>query len=310
MRRRGFLAGAAATSLLLPSCKSAQLYPAAAVCPVAAGSMLIEREAGGRLGVAVLDTHSGRMKGHRLDERFGMCSTFKLALAAIILREIEWGPLKAEQWVPYGKDDMVFHAPVTEKNLEKGGMTVVALAEAAQKTSDNVAANLLLKLIGGPEGFTEKLRAIGDEKTRIDRYEPEMNLVPPGEVRDTTTPAAMAATVSRFFSADMIPALNSEYLTPFGRERLKQWTIDTKTGLKRLRAGLPADWIVGDKTGTGRHKSMPNKHNDIAICWPPGRAEPIIVTAYYDAPGHFEKIRAEDDAVLAKVGRLVGQAMT
>ncbi|TNE41393.1 MAG: class A beta-lactamase, partial [Alphaproteobacteria bacterium] len=114
----------------------------------------LEARVGGRLGVAILDTATDEVIGHRLTERFGMCSTFKASLAALILREVDLGLLGLTDKVPYTEEDMVPYAPVTTKNLAQGYMTVEALAEAAQVTSDNLAANLLLKLIDGPEGYT------------------------------------------------------------------------------------------------------------------------------------------------------------
>jgi beta-lactamase class A len=195
---------------------------------------------------------------------------------------------------------MVPHAPVTGLHLARGWMTVGALAEATQTTSDNVAANLLLGLIGGPAGFTERLRATGDEVTRLDRVEPAMNLVPAGELRDTTTPLAMVRTIAKFAVGDD--------LEPRSRDRLVGWTVETRTGLKRLRAGLPADWRVGDKTGTGMADGMPDKYNDVAIAFPPGRA-PLVIAAYYESPVRSERIRAEDEAVLADAARIVAATL-
>jgi len=237
--------------------------------------------------------------GHRLEERFGMCSTFKLPLAATILRKVDQGDLSLDQWVAYSASDMVAHAPVTQANLAKSGMSVGALAEAAQTTSDNPAANLLLGLVGGPAGFTAMLREAGDSVTRLDRMEPHMNAVARRDPRDTTTPGAMAATLVRL--------LTSDWLTPNSRALLIQWMVATETGTKRLRAGFPAQWRAGDKTGTGMAPGMMDKYNDIAIAWPPGRA-PLIVTAFYETPkSHGGKMRDQDQAVLAEVGRIAGE---
>lgn len=256
----------------------------------------LEHRSRGRLGVGLLNLTSEDSVGHRLDERFGMCSTFKLALAAVILKEAQEGRLSLDSRVKYTADDMVFHAPVTSRFLERGYMTVAELAEATQKTSDNPAANLLLELIGGPAGFTDKLRRIGDETTRLDRYEPEMNLVPPGEVRDTTTPAAMARTVRHFFSG--------EYFSKENQQLLRKWMEETKTGLARLRAGFPSTWSTGDKTGTGIADSMPNKYNDIAVAWPDDGTPTFILTAYYEADDAYNEIREQDEAVLRAVGQI------
>lgn len=285
--RRTLLAAGAAMGALPMTAVASTFY-----APLAE----LERRAGGRLGVAVLDTGSGALIGHRQGERFGMCSMFKLPLAAVILREADLGKLELDRQVRYGEADMVAHAPVTKKHLARGRMSVVELAEAAQVTSDNPAANLLLKLIDGPAGMTARLREIGDATTRVDRFEPEMNRVPMGEVRDTSTPAAMAALVQRI-------ALG-EVLKPATRERIVAWMEKTETGLDRLRAGFPKGWRAGDKTGTFWDETMAGKCNDVAICWPPGRA-PLIVAAFYETPTTGrDGVRDQDEAVLAEVGRI------
>jgi beta-lactamase class A len=256
----------------------------------------LERISGGRLGVAILNTATGAMIGHRANEHFAMCSTFKLPLAAIILRKADRGEINLNQSIGYSKKDIISNSPISQENLGKGEMTIGALAQATQTTSDNTAANLLLPLIGGPEGFTRELRQIGDQVTRADRNEPSANIVVPGDKRDTTQPAAMAQTLAHM--------LLSDYLKPASRKLLIDWMITTKTGAKRLRAGLPAEWIAGDKTGTGSgNTDMPNRYNDVAIVWPAGKA-PIIITSYYESPVISEEMRDEDMAVLAQVGKI------
>ena len=133
----------------------------------------LESRAGGRLGVCLLDTASGRLMGNRLDEHFAMCSTFKLPLAAAVLRMAERGKLRLDEAIPYSEKDMLSHAPVTRLHLAEGSMTVKALTEATQTTSDNPAANLLLRRLGGPAALTAALRSMGARATRIDRMEPE-----------------------------------------------------------------------------------------------------------------------------------------
>jgi beta-lactamase class A len=255
----------------------------------------LESRSGGRLGVCVLDTRTARVTGHRLDERFAMCSTFKLPLAAVVLREADQGRLALTEVVPYSQKDMLSYAPVTSEHLKDGGMTVAALAEAAQVTSDNVAANLLLGRVGGPSGFTARLREMGDRHTRLDRLEPGLNQVPPGDERDTTTPRAMAQTLAAVLTGDL--------LTPGSRARLIDWMVKTRTGDKRIRAGLPTDWRAGDKTGTLTGDETTDKYNDLAIAYPPGRGA-FVVTAFYDTGKRFKDMRDEDQAVLAEVGRL------
>jgi beta-lactamase class A len=275
--------------------------PAAALtaAELSAALAALEQRSGGRLGVAVLASDTGAQVGHRTDERFGLCSTFKLLLAAAVLQRMDRAQLAADHWVAYSAADMVPHAPVTRPHLAAGGMPALALAEAAQVTSDNVAANLLLRLFGGPPGFTQWLRSEGDSITRIDRWEPEMNRVPPGDPRDTSTPAQICATARRLLTGAAL-----------GEDSTKQligWMEATRTGQRRLRAGLPRGWRAGDKTGTAMHSGMPDKLNDVAIVWPPGRA-PWLVATYYEGPRrNSPTVRAQDEAVLAEVGRLVAR---
>ncbi len=253
-----------------------------------------EKAVGGRLGVGILDTGSGRIVGQRLDERFAMCSTFKLALAAMVLREADAGRLSLDERIVYTKADLQSYAPITSQHLADGHMTVVALAEAAQTTSDNTAANLLLRRLGGPVRFTASVREAGDAVTRLDRFEPTLNLVVPGDDRDTTTPRAMATLVAKYLTTD--------YLSAASRERLIGWMVATTTGQKRIRAGFPADWRAGDKTGTAQADEMTDKVNDIAIAFPPGRA-PLVVTAYFDSVRKTGATQPGDEAALAAVGR-------
>lgn len=163
---------------------AAALLPGAT--PAAEPLADLAARAGGRLGVALRDTGSGRQWVHRADERFALCSTFKLPLAAAVLQAIDQGRLKADARLPLRAEDQVPHMPATQAWLARGWATPLALAEAAQCTSDNLAANLLLRALGGPEGFTGWLRAQGDAVSRVDRYEPQMNRVAAGDARDTT----------------------------------------------------------------------------------------------------------------------------
>lgn len=274
--------------------------PAGASEDAAAALARLEASGGGRLGVCLLDATSGRVTGNRLDERFALCSTFKLLLAAAVLREADQGRLSLDQRLPFGPKDIETFAPVTRGHLAEGGMTVRALAQAAQEASDNTAANLLLRRLGGPAGFTAALRSMGDAETRLDRYEPDLNLVVPGDLRDTTTPRAMAATVGRVLTEGVLSASS--------RELLASWMVATRTGSRRIRAGLPVEWRAGDKTGTAVADAMTNKCNDVAAAWLPG-GRLLIVAGYVDAAVRTSEPRPEDEALLAAVGRIAARWM-
>ena len=272
--------------------------PAAATAAAADADAFaaLERRAGGRLGVALLDTGSGRRWAHRGDERFGLCSTFKLPLAGAVLQAVDDGRLRADARLPLRASERVPHMPATEAWLARGWATPLALAEAAQVTSDNLAANVLLRALGGPEAFTRWLRTQGDPVTRIDRYEPALNRVQPGDARDTSSPAAFADTVARLCGGSALQAAS--------RDRLIAWMEATQTGRSRLRAGLPAAWRAGDKTGTGFSPGLPDRLNDVAVFWPPGR-QPWVLACFYEGPVQSTGwVRPQDEAVLAEVGRL------
>ncbi|WP_395630192.1 class A beta-lactamase [Aquidulcibacter sp.] len=298
--RRAFMSFAFSGALALPGLTAcaAPLPKAPARKAPTEELMALEAKSQGRLGVGILDTATSDLVGHRPDERFAMCSTFKLPLAAEVLRDVDAGRRKLDQFIAFSKDDMVSHAPVTGANLAAGGMTIGELAKATQITSDNPAANLILRELGGPEALTQRFRLAGDPVTRIDRYEPMMNFVVGDDPRDTTSPAAMAGLIARY--------LTTNYLLKASKDLLIDWMVETRTGAKRLRAGFPPEWKAGDKTGTGMADGMLDKYNDVAIFWPPGRA-PIIVAAYYETAIAYGDIRDEFQAVLAEVGRIASR---
>jgi beta-lactamase class A len=227
----------------------------------------IEASVGGRVGVMAIDTGDGTEMSYRADERFAMCSTFKWLLAASVFSRVEQDEMSLDERLSYGPEDLLDYAPVARKHVNTGWLTVEMLCDAAVTVSDNTAANLLLNRIGGPAELTAFLRRCGDKVTRLDRNEPELNTNLPGDERDTTTPRAMAKTMNTILLGDVLSASN--------RDQLIHWLRDAKTGLGRLRGGLPSDWIAGDKTGTGVNGAA----NDVAIAWPPGR-EPILIASY------------------------------
>ncbi|MEV7783977.1 class A beta-lactamase [Streptomyces sp. NPDC088106] len=260
-RRRG--QGGTAT----PASPSA---PSAPPSPATIRSLTdLEREYDARLGVYALATGTGATVVHRAGERFAFCSTFKtLAAAAVLDRR----PLaRLDERVRYTRDDLVEYSPVTEKHTATG-MTVRDLCDAAVRYSDNTAANLLLRDLGGPRALTGHLRGLGDPVSRLDHYEPELNGNPPGDPRDTTTPRAVATDYRDLVLGDALP--------PAKRALLTDWLVRNTTGDRRIRAGVPRGWKVGDKTGTGEW----GRANDVAVLWP-GRGAPLVLAVLTDRPG-------------------------
>ena len=286
VNRRQFLA---ATVLMLPGTSQADLSGSEGLN---AALSRLEGENGGRLGVAVVDTGTGERVGHRADQRFPMCSTFKFLLASAVLRRVDDQHESLSRAVRIPRKPLLFNSPLTAPHAG-GTMNVGDLCHAILTRSDNTAANLLLQTIGGPPGLTDFCRSLGDAVTRLDRTELSLNEALEGDPRDTTTPSAMAD--------DLTWILLGDSLSPRSRGQLTQWMESNLTGLDRLRATLPAGWRTADKTGAnGEHTS-----NDIAVIWPPGRA-PVVVAAFItQCPGPESK-RA---AMLAKVGELVRDSL-
>jgi beta-lactamase class A len=235
--------------------------------PEAASIAAIEKNLGGRLGVAILDTGDGRRLEYHAVDRFPMCSTFKFLAAAAVLRRVDENQEQLERKISYGPGDLQAWAPVTKQHVQEGNMTLDALCAAAVEYSDNTAANILLQTIGGPDGLTQYVRSLGDSITRLDRNEPTLNTALEGDERDTTNPVSMLN--------DLQALLLDEKLSVAARQRLEAWLRECKTGDKRLRAGLPSIWNIGDKTGTGDNGAA----GDVAIARPPNRA-PILIVAY------------------------------
>ncbi len=253
----------------------------------------IEARLGGRMGVAALDTGSGKRLDYRADERFPMCSTFKFLAAAAVLKRIDEKQDQLDRFVSYDAKDILEYAPVTKAYLKEGGMTLGALCEAAIAQSDNTAGNLLLDAVGGPAGVTNFARNVGDHVTRLDRKEPELNSAIPGEDRDTTTPGSMLA--------DMTRILNGDVLSRSSRRQLEDWLQENKTGATMIRAGVPTDWIIGDKTGRGANGAT----NDIGIMRPPERA-PVLLAIYSVGSTATANDRA---AAIAEVARIVAESL-
>jgi len=225
----------------------------------------VEQRLNARLGVVLHDLGSGRIWAHKADQRFPMCSTFKALAGAAILARVDRGEEDLARRVVFQASDLVTYSPITKEHVGGDGMPIGEICAAAITTSDNTAGNLMLKALGGPEGLTRFLRSIGDATSRLDRWETELNEAKPGDPRDTTTPAALTATLQAL-------ALGTA-LTPKSRDVLVGWLVANKTGDAKVRAGVPKDWRVGDKTGAGEYGT----NNDTGIIWPPNR-RPILFT--------------------------------
>ncbi|MBJ7484011.1 class A beta-lactamase [Brevundimonas sp.] len=288
--RRTVLAGLGALGLLGCAREGEASAPAAvaAAVPEAIDLSALERANGGRLGFFAHDLGTGRQLTARGDERFVYCSTFKMYLAAATLLRVQAGDDQLDRLIPITRADMVNHAPVTEPAVGSS-LSVDRLMQAVVEVSDNPAANLLLKALGGIDAMRAFYRDLGDASTTVDRFEPEMNRLD-GD-KDTITPIQSAANIRRLFLDNGTP------LSDASKARLLGWMFASPTGVARIKAGVPAGWRVAHKTGTGGYGPT----NDIGILYPPTGA-PVIVAAYYHATSTSSA--AANEAVIAQATRL------
>ena len=284
--RRLFLVGGAV--LAAGGCAHAQDAPEAAVADITE----IERELGGRIGVSARETGSGRRIRHRAGERFAMCSTFKAPLAAAVLSRIDRGDMDRAEMLRFDPENLLPTSPISTAHADAAAISVLAACEAVVSHSDNTAANLLLERIGGPPVLTEFFRSLGDDVTRLDRYEMALNSNLQGDERDTTTPDAMLDSLQAILLGDA--------LSPGSRERLTEWMLNEQRGKARIRAGAPAGWRVANKPGTSANGAT----NDIGILWPPAGA-PVAITVYVNAPDAQPAAR---EGAIAGIARAVAAA--
>lgn len=252
----------------------------------------LEQSSGGRLGVFALNTATGAQIGHRADERFPFCSTFKVILIGAILAHSTQVAGLMQQRIHYAQSDVVHYSAVTAEHVSEG-MTVAELCAAAIQRSDNTAANLLIKLLGGTNAVTAYARLIGNPVFRLDRLETSLNDAIPGDPRDTATPAAMVRSLQTLTLGAALPLAQ--------RTQLLDWLRGNQMGAQRIGAALPAGWTRGDKTGTGDYGTA----NDLGLVWPPSRP-PLILGIYHTQPQQDAKAR---DDVIAAAARIVVGAM-
>ncbi|EHR60933.1 class A beta-lactamase [Saccharomonospora cyanea] len=252
----------------------------------------LESRHAARLGVHAINIRSGAVVSYRAHERFPMCSTFKTLAVAAVLRDLDHDGEFLDSWVHYTEDDLVPNSPVTENHVGRG-MRVEQLCAAAIRKSDNTAANLLLRRLGGPGGVTRFCRSLGDPVTRLDRYEPELSDAVPGDPRDTTTPAAIAADYRRL--------VLGRALCPADRERLTTWLTESVTSDTRFRAGLPSHWRLADKTGSGGYGTA----NDVGVAWT-GDGAPLVLAVL--STKHVEGAEWDDELV-ARTASVLARAL-
>ncbi|MDQ2065097.1 class A beta-lactamase [Xinfangfangia sp. CPCC 101601] len=252
----------------------------------------LEAELDARIGVQILDTGSGWRWGHRQDERFLMASTFKALLCGAVLQAVDRDKVSLNEKLPIGAEDIASHAPVTERYIG-GQLSIAQLCHATLDQSDNTAANLLIDRLGGPQAVTQFLRSIGDEVTRLDRKEPELNQFVPGDPRDTTSPAAVVGSWQAMLLGDA--------LSEIGKAQLRDWLSTGGVTGKLLRPSVPSGWQVADRSGGGRTHTR----NIVAMLTPPERAPIFVAIFVSDTPANWSRRNAAVVEIGAAVMALI-----
>lgn len=289
----GLLAGSAGPAAAQDRTPTATKDPSSATGDVHAALRRLERAHHARVGAFAHNTHTGATVAYRADTRVPLCSVFKTLAVGAVLRDLDHHGETLGRRIHYTRADLIANSPVTAAHLATG-MTVAELCAAAVQRSDNTAANLLLRELGGPTAVTDFARSLGDRATRLDRWEPDLNSAEPWRRTDTTTPAAIGRTFARLLVGDA--------LTPADRARLTAWMKANETNTDRFRAGLPRDWTIADKTGTGSYGTA----NDVGVAWTPDDT-PIVLAVL---TGSAEQAAPSDDPLVAGVTRILARAVT
>ncbi|MFS0557008.1 BBI family class A beta-lactamase [Brevibacillus sp. 179-C9.3 HS] len=282
------------TFITLTGCSSTETPLAKTETPPSAMDQkfaALENKFDARLGVYAIDTDTNLAVAYRHDERFAFASTYKALAAGALLHQKSLEEL--DKVISYTKDDLVTYSPITEKHVATG-MTLREVADAAIRYSDNTAGNLLFKELGGPKGFESALRQIGDSVTTSERYETELNEAKPEDIRDTSTPKALATSLRAYTVGDVLSSDKQKILT--------EWLQGNTTGDKLIRAGVPKDWKVGDKTGAASYGTR----NDIGIIWPPNK-KPIVIAVL---SSRDQQDATYDDALIAEATKVAVEALT
>lgn len=289
----GLLAGSAGPAAAQDRTPTATKDPSSATGDVHAALRRLERAHHARVGAFAHNTVTGTTVAYRADTRVPLCSVFKTLAVGAVLRDLDHHGETLARRIHYTRADLIANSPVTAAHLATG-MTVAELCAAALQRSDNTAANLLLRELGGPTAVTDFARSLGDRATRLDRWEPDLNSAEPWRRTDTTTPAAIGRTFARLLVGDA--------LMPADRARLTAWMKANETNTDRFRAALPRDWTIADKTGTGSYGTA----NDVGVAWTPD-GTPIVLAVL---TGSAEQAAPSDDPLVAGVTRVLARAVT
>lgn len=233
----------------------------------------------GKIGIYVINTANGERIEYRANERFPMGCTSKIVGVGAVLAKSRDDITLLSKQIKYTKKDLVSWSPITEKHVNTG-MSVSELCEAAIRYSDNAAMNLLVKKIGGLGQINAFAHTLHNATFRQDHGWPEEAYSGGSRnLNDSATPKDMVNTLKQLTFTKVLPQPQ--------QEQLLSWLKNNTTGNARIRAGVPKNWVVGDKTGTG---AIYGTTNDLGIIWPP-KCAPIFIGIYYTSDDRTAVVR-------------------
>ncbi|HKX83138.1 MAG TPA: class A beta-lactamase [Pyrinomonadaceae bacterium] len=217
----------------------------------------------GEVGVGAMVIETGESAYVHRDGRFPMMSVYKLPISMAVLKLVDEGRIKLDQEMIITREDFVrpgFHSPI--RNMNPGG-TVMPLDEILSYSiseSDGTASDVLLEVAGGPGEVQKYLASIGlSDGMVVADSEKSIGKDWETQYRNWSTPEA---------SVNLLAALQTRQagLSERTTELLLGTMVDTETGRRRLKAGLPKDTTLAHKTGTGGTKDgVTGATNDIGI---------------------------------------------
>lgn len=247
----------------------------------------LETKYNAQIGVYVRDTNDDSEIAYNADERFAYCSTHKFLSVGALLQRKNLDEL--DKRIFFSAEEILPFSAITKAHVDSG-LTLAEICEAALRISDNTAANLVLEELGGVAAFRESLRAIGDDVTEPARLELELNIFSPDSIEDTSTPRQLANDLELYLLGDI--------LSDEKKSLLAKWMSDNAITDDLIKAGVPQDWKVLDKSGAGINYGT---RNDVAIIFPPNK-KPIVVAIM---TRRNEESARFDNALIEEIARMI-----
>lgn len=238
------------------------------------------------IGVALLAEDGKILFNYQGERSFPLNSTHKAFTCAMILEQVDQHQLVLSQKILISPEERVNYSPITQHKTE---LDLATLCSASVSYSDNTAANLIIKQLGGPQAISDNIKERGFRYTHLNRLEPNLNKDNLTKRLDLTTPIEAAQLLRQFVLGD--------WLSLHSKRQLTQWLLDDQVADELLRATLPKDWKIGDKTGAGSNGSR----SIISVFWSPS-GKTYVLAIYLT---NTQATISQRNKAIAEIGRAV-----